>query len=532
TRELQLEEKRIIDFAKLGRGRMKPLGSADQIEKGTLSDEQFQAVTGLLESSDQLQIVRGVAGVGKSYMLQHFVPAVEENGRNVAILAPTNKATENLQNDGFEASTIQSFLLDEKAQQNAKHGVIVVDEAGLIGSPTFRALVEVADRQKARIVAIGDDRQHLPIERGHPMKLLEQQAGIEPKQISKIRRQRGTYRDAVEALSRADIEEGFELLQALDFVHEIDDDDRDHALATAYADAREENKNDKLLVIAPTHAERRKITEAIRDELKSRGLIATDAKKTRHFTTLVSKSLSEAQRQDPLNYQVGDVVTFHAKAPGGIQSGDQLTITKVERDKVVAGNQEIPLESAGSFSVFLPEAAEYAVGDFIRLTRGRRQDDSHKKLANGSLHKIKSFHKGVVILDNGEKLESDWRFFDHGFAVTSHVSQGTTVDRAFVAASSLSFPASSPEQMYVSASRAKRRVDIYTDSSEGLLRVISKFRPKQLATDVTPDIAVESAKRRSKLNRIKHVAMKFATKQLDRFYDWLPNKQMQPQLGR
>lgn len=531
TKALQDEERRILEFAKLGRGSVKPLNASYEIQRGYLSKEQRQAVLGLLNSSDRLQVLRGVAGVGKTTLLEEVLPAIASADRPVALMAPTNKATDNLIADGFKrATTVQAFLLDEKGQKQIENGVIVVDEAGQIGNPTFVRLTEIAKQRNARIIAVGDVNQHQPIERGHPLKLLEQQAGIIPKTVAKIRRQKGKYRDAVAALSRGEIEDGFTQLQDLEYVHELADDaDRNSALATAYADASESHKKDKLLVIAPTHAERRKITAAIRNELKTRKLI----KGPEHaLTTFVSKQLSKAERQDPLNFQPGDVAVFHAKGQGGVQSGDHLTVTQVTKDKVFAeGGKEIPLTSSGAFSVFRPETSSYAVGDVIRLTRGRRQEGDRKKLTNGGLHKIRSFRKGVITLDNGQRLEKDFRFFDHGIAVTSHVSQGTTVHRAFVAASSISFPASSPEQMYVSASRAKKRVDIFTDSTDGLLQAISRFRPKTLASDVQPDAAVEPRMRRH-FNRIKSIARKFATNQLKRFYDRLPNEHLKPELGR
>lgn len=532
TRELQHEELEILDFARRGRGAVKPINAYYESPEGELSDEQQRAVTGLLASADRLQMVRGVAGVGKSYMLQHLVPEITTAGKAVAVMAPTNKATDNLREDGFDARTVQSFLLDEKAQKSIKGGVIIVDEAGVIGSPTFRRLVHVAEVQNARLIAVGDTRQHLPIERGHPLKLLEEQAGIEPKSITAIRRQKGSYRDAVSALSRGDISEGFERLERLEYVHEMADEDRNSALARDFADARQKHPDQKLLVIAPTHAERRAAIDAIRDELRSRNLIRGDEQT---LTTYVPKQLSKAQRQDPINYREGDLVAFHARGRGGIQSGDQLRVTRVTRDQVFAEDgREVPLDSAGGFSVFRPETSHYAVGDVVRLTRGRRQEPGQKKLTNGGLHTIRSIRGGVIRLDNGEKLDRDWRFFDQGLAVTSHVSQGTTVHRAFVAASSVSFPASSPEQMYVSASRAKTRVDIYTDSVEGLKQAISRFRPKQAAISVHPETPTHSKPKRftHALNRVRQIAHRFATRQLQRFYDWSPNPELQPQPER
>ena len=531
TKDIQQEELRILNFAKHGRGEVRPSNAGYTPEAGTLSDEQRKAIKGLLTSPNRLGLVVGKAGVGKSFSLSHLVPGIDDAGMPYAIMAPTNKAKDSLREDGFDAGTIQSFLLDEKAQKAVKNGVIIVDEFGLVGSPTARALVEVAQRQNARIIGVGDDKQHLPIERGHPMKMLMENAGIKPEQITEIRRQGGKYKDAVEALSRGDIAEGFQQLKKLSYVHEIVED-RDQALAKAFADHREKHPEQKRLAIAATHAERRKVSQAIRDELKSRDLIRGNE---HTLTTYVSKQLSKAEQQDPLKYQVGDLLAFHAKGKRGIQAGDQLKVTEVSKDKVVTeGGKVVPLDSAGGFSVYRPVTNSYAAGDMIRLTRGRRQEPGRKKLTNGSLHQIKSIRGSVVTLDNGEKLGDDYRFWDSGFVVTSHVSQGTTVHQCYVAASSLSFPASSPESMYVSASRAKKRVDIYTDSVDGLEQAISRYRPKQLAISVKTE--QEATKQKSgfakAVNRVKSIAHQFATKQLQRFHDLLPGPEMRQELQR
>lgn len=533
TKERQQEELDILNFAKHGRGAVKPINAHYQIGTAWLSDEQKKAITGLLSSADQLQILRGVAGVGKSTLLKELVPVIKATDRNVSTLAPTQKATQNLVTDGFDAATLQSFLLNEKSHDQIKHGVIIVDEAGLVDSPSFRALTRIAGKQDARIIAVGDAKQHTPVGRGHPLKLLQDHAGIKPKEVTKIRRQGGEYRQAVSLLSRGEIAEGFQALKDLKFVHEIADDSRDIKLAEDYANATKKYDQKDLLVIAATHAERKKITQTIRDKLKSRRIIKG---KDKEFTTYLPKQLSVAERRDPLNYQPGDMIAFHRKADGGFEPGDQFNITKVTKDKIFAGGSELPLDAAAGFNVFRPETSHYAAGDVIRLTRGRKEKEGSKRLNNGGLHTIKSIRGSVITLDNDEKLPSNFRFFDHGIAVTSHVSQGTTVKRAFVAASSLSFPASSPEQMYVSASRAKKRVDIYTDNIDGLEQAISRMRPKSLASDVKPETDPEAISRPrlgQRLTRIKDVAHAYATKQLRRFGEWLgPGKQMEPQLGR
>lgn len=71
-----------------------------------------------------------------------------------------------------------------------------------------------------------------------------------------------------------------------------------------------------------------------------------------------------------------------------------------------------------------------------------------------------------------------------GYVVTSHASQGKTVDRVFVAQGRVSFPASSREQFYVSASRAREQVSIYTEDKEELLDAVSRSDERLTATDL------------------------------------------------
>ena len=71
--------------------------------------------------------------------------------------------------------------------------------------------------------------------------------------------------------------------------------------------------------------------------------------------------------------------------------------------------------------------------------------------------------------------------------VTSHASQGKTVDHVFIGQSSESFPASSREQFYVSVSRARQQATIYTDDKESLLDAVSRSDDRMTATEFVAD---------------------------------------------
>ena len=87
-------------------------------------------------------------------------------------------------------------------------------------------------------------------------------------------------------------------------------------------------------------------------------------------------------------------------------------------------------------------------------------------------------------MDNGWTVARDFGHIAHGYVVTSHASQGKTVDRVFVGQSSDSFGASSREQFYVSASRAHEQVTIYTDDKESLLSAINRSDERLTASEL------------------------------------------------
>jgi ATP-dependent exoDNAse (exonuclease V) alpha subunit len=174
--------------------------------------------------------------------------------------------------------------------------------------------------------------------------------------------------------------------------------------------------------------------------------------------------LTEADRGDAINYRPGDVLQFHQNAKG---------FTRGQR-VVVDGVQKLPLDQADRFDVFRSRSLTLAPGDLVRITRNGFTADRTHALNNGSVYRIKRFdQRSDIVLENGWTVAKDFGHLAYGYVSTSHASQGKSVDEVFVGQSSLSFPASSREQWYVSVSRAKKRVTVYTDDKEALLQAVA-----------------------------------------------------------
>lgn len=91
---------------------------------------------------------------------------------------------------------------------------------------------------------------------------------------------------------------------------------------------------------------------------------------------------------------------------------------------------------------------------------------------------------GDIRLQSGAVVSKSYAHLGYGYCVTSHAAQGKTVDRVFIAQSSESFPATSREQFYVSASRARESLTVYTDDIAGLRLAIQRSDPRVTATEL------------------------------------------------
>ncbi|HVX12054.1 MAG TPA: MobF family relaxase [Pirellulales bacterium] len=485
TREVLAEERYLIDFARQGRGTCVPFVSHHgTFSRDWLSDEQQRAVRHVTESRDRVMLVRGAAGVGKTSLMQEAAEAIEESGTKVVALAPSANASRGtLREAGFaDADTLAKFLVDEKLQERARGQLIWIDEAGMVGTRTMSSVFRLADKLDARVLLSGDRRQHGSVERGAALRLLEEEAGVKPAEVKEIRRQAGAYKEAVKALGDGRTAEGFKALDALGWVREIADDERYRVLAADYVQAA--NDGETALVVSPTHAEGARITKEIRQALKESGAICADA---RSFPVLHHRSLTEAERGEAVNYQPGDVLVFHQNAKGHTR-GDRVA---------VEDQRPLPLEQAKRFEVFHSGELELASGDVVRITKNGWTADGEHRVNNGDLRRIKSFDdEGRIVFDNGWVLSKDFGHLAHGYVVTSHASQGRTVDVTLVGQAAESFPASSKEQFYVSASRAKKRVVVYTSDKEALREAIEQCDERLTATEL-----VENARRRSVMLR-------------------------------
>jgi conjugative relaxase-like TrwC/TraI family protein len=462
------DEARMLGFARKGRGRFRPLGDPERVlSRQWLNAGQQAAIRHVLGSRDRVTIVRGAAGTGKTSLEQELGEGLRETGRRVVALAPTAEASRGVlrQEAGFaEADTVARFLVDEDFQEAARKGVVLVDEASMISTRDMLRLFDVAARVDARVVLVGDRRQHRSVAAGEPLKLLEERAGLPVVEVTEIMRQSGDYRKAAQALSEGRTGDGFNELDKLGWIREVADGDRYQELAAAYLAATAERKRGgtikSALVVTPTHAEAARITHAIRSALKAQGKLG----KEQVVSVWLPEHLTEAEKKDRASFEAGDMIQFHQNAPGH-KSGSRVMVEE---------RAALPLDYAARFEAYRPARVSLAAGDKIRITANGRSKDKHY-LTNGSLYALKGFtDAGDLVLDNGWVIGREWGHIAPGYAVTTYAAQGKTVDKVLVAIASESLPATSQRTAYVAATRGREQALFFTDSKEKLLKAVER----------------------------------------------------------
>ena len=478
TKEMLALESKLIDFASKGRGRCRPLGDPKRpCSRDWFNEGQKAAVSHVLGSRDRVMIIRGVAGTGKTTLEQEIGEALAEAGRPVVALAQSVKASREVlrREAGFsQADTVARFLKDEEMQEAARNGVILIDEASQLGTRDMLKVFDLAEQLSARVVLVGDKYQHRAVAAGEPLKLLEETAGLKVAAVTEILRQKGDYKKAAQALSEGKVAEGFKELLKLGWIHEVPDSDRYKELAAAYLAAASEKKKGKpksALVVSPTHAEAAKITQAIRDGLKAKGKL----KDERVVTAWIPAHLTDAQKADATQYDPGDLLQFHQNAPG---------FTKGSRF-VVRDGDKLPTGLANRFEAYRPTDLALAVGDAVRVTAGGKTKDGHR-LSNGSLLTVQGFSKrGDIIVNHGWVIDRDFGHLTHGYCITSHASQGVTVDKVFIGMSSESLPATSERTGYVAITRGREQVQIFTNDRNELLHALARPDEPMSATELS-----------------------------------------------
>jgi ATP-dependent exoDNAse (exonuclease V) alpha subunit len=153
---------------------------------------------------------------------------------------------------------------------------------------------------------------------------------------------------------------------------------------------------------------------------------------------------------------------------------------------VEAGNKirEIRFAQLERLTVCRERETSLSTGDRLQL-KANAKTKNGRALANGELVTVARIERdGRIVLHDGRVLERDYRQFVRGYAVTSYGSQGKTVDYVLFSDSTVQ-AATSRQQWYVTISRGRKGVRIFTADKEQLRENIARSGDRELALDLT-----------------------------------------------
>jgi conjugative relaxase-like TrwC/TraI family protein len=357
----------------------------------TAGTDQQAMVRDLCQGGQGVAVVVGRAGTGKTFALGIARHAWQLDGYRLLAAAPTGIATISLQGEGFEeVATCDRLLgdLDRGHEQLDPRMVLVVDEAGMVGSRKLARLLEHAQHAKAKVVLVGDDRQLAAIDAGGGFRALRLRLGAS--ELTENRRQHQAWeREALDLVRSGLVDEAVAAYQAHDRVVAADSKPA-ATLAllqdwwTAYQQA-ERDPAEEVVVLAARRTEVDRLNTLCQELLAARGRLGPER-------------LQVEDRQ----LAVGDriVCGHNAIADLGVANGSRGTVTALDPE---ARALSIRLDGAHGREVVLPQS--YLDG------RGRGERNRRVNLAYATTgHRAQGLTRGRALVRLTGSEDVNWLY--------------------------------------------------------------------------------------------------------------------------
>jgi Ti-type conjugative transfer relaxase TraA len=409
-----------------------------------LSEEQRRAVQHIT-GPEQCSVVVGFAGAGKSTMLAAAKDAWEAGGYKVHGAALSGKAAEGLEeSSGIASRTLASWEYGwknpnvGKRPELGRNDVLVIDEAGMVGSRQLAKFVGEAEQRGAKIVLVGDHEQLQAIGAGAPFRAIAENIGFA--ELTDIRRQREDWqREASVAFASHRTGEGISAYGTRGAVRFAETRDEARAeIVRDYLEDRDVRPEGSRAALAHRRVDVRAINADIRHALQERGQLARGGD-------------DETRLGREVTYQTNDGVRSFAP-------GDRIVFLENNRDLGVKNGM---------------------------LGTVEKVDDGRIRASLDGKDRSLSFST------------SDYKAFDHGYATTIHKTQGATVDKSFVFASGTM----DRHLTYVAMTRHRDEVRLYAGrdefkGQEALSQRLSRSGQKETTLDYTGASSSQFAERR------------------------------------
>ena len=429
TKEMQALESKMLDTAiELKNSAHIIIDSDYDVSAGGyLSPQQQDALNHIIDDGDITCLI-GYAGTGKSRLLGQAKEIWEKDGYKVHGATLSGIAAENLEAaSGIESRTLASrcYYWDKGAEHLTKKDVLVIDEAGMLGSRQVARVLDEVKTAGAKVVFIGDPQQLQAIEAGAAFRAISEQTGYF--ELTEIRRQQEPWQqEATRDFAMRFTEEAIDLYDEHGCVHAFTTKDTAKAaLVEKWDDTRTTHPDKTQIMLSYTRRDAQELNEMARDYRKKNNELGEDQ---------ILKT--EGGNKD---FAVNDRIYFlRNDRTLGVKNG---TLGIIENICLKEGN-----------------------GGQITVRVDRDDLDGNPKL---------------VTFDIGQ-----YGYITHGYAATIHKAQGVTVDQSYILASKHL----DSHAIYVGMSRHKESAELFWSREEfadknELVQALSRDRSKDVTSD-------------------------------------------------
>jgi conjugative relaxase-like TrwC/TraI family protein len=499
------QERQLLAGIDKGRGATAPIVTAEEVTAKLqaaaadrpLNGEQLAAATLALSSSDRVVVIQGVAGAGKTTMLQAMAAVATDHGKEVIGLAMANKMVAMLRDEtNIDATTASSFVNQHIRGARAGEGaafdasravlenkVLVLDEASLVANEAMNNLVTIANAFKLDgLWMTGDEKQLASIDWGKAFGLAQSHDPAMAR-LDTSQRQKTEHMQQVASLSRAgSFKEAFQVLGARVQAHgnEYLEQAADRWLSLSPED------RERTAIYASGRMARWELNDLVQAGLKSEGSISGDGVRV---TTLQQVNTTREELRYAQTYRAGlvlDVVRRNEDI--SLLRGRYEVLGSDTKGRVVLRNesgrelrfnpQKIdPADQRDTLKLSEKMDTSLHAGDKIRWT----DNDKPRGLLNSEAAKVLSVGEHGVKIENakGEVLElqlGDKMLERLGlsYAINMHQAQGMTTDRGIGVMHSAEQNLATQKLSYVMLTRVREDVEIFTNDRDQLLRTISR----------------------------------------------------------
>ncbi|EOW3196962.1 conjugative transfer relaxase/helicase TraI [Escherichia coli] len=515
-------EKSIIRHIAEGKDAVQPLMSLTPASVlSGLTAGQREATRTVLENTDRFMAIQGYAGVGKTTQFRAVMGALNtlsESVRPQVIgLGPTHRAVHEMREAGVDARTLASFLSETRQAIQAgetpdfRNVLFLTDESSMVGNRDMAELYQLVAAGGGRMVSSGDTAQLQAVSTGQPFRLVQQRSAIDTVVMQEIVRQTPALRPAIESIIAGQVETSLRQVddvsplqvprqegawvpeksvmeirapkkgQEQDTPAAVEQTPTAEQLSLVRTDIIEAIRDDwmgrtpevqqQTLVVAELNADRHAINAAIHAARHEKGDTGAEE---RTFTVLEPLRVPDnaLRAAETFAEYTGAVAMMNERywtvADVNPQDG-VVTLHNTDGESVLISPQQ---NTAQDISLFTHRELTLSQGDRVRFTRS----DTDRGYVANSLWEVAGFtQEGAIRFRQGEQEKivdpqsmTEDRHIDLAYALTVYGVQGAS-ERFAIALTGTEGGRkrmASLESTYVTLSRAKEHIQVYTDNLE------------------------------------------------------------------